>query len=250
VKCPHCEREYTEHKDQRTCPHCGASLEPENIPPEIEIDDPEPPDQPNRLSKPSRKEYCPWEDQEKLGFVESMIQTVRQSVFSPELFFSILPKGGGFLQPLLYAISLEMLGTLVGLLWSMALGGKAFAQFIAMFGGSAVGLALLIPVFVFLGTVLWSFALHASLFLMGGANEDFEATFRIVCYSSGVVIFNLVPIFGGFIKGAWQLYITMIGLREVHGVTTGRAVGAIIIPFLFCFALPMVGVMAVMMTSH
>jgi hypothetical protein len=246
VKCPHCEREYTESENQRTCPHCGLSLEPENLLPEIDLDETEAPERPTERSRP---EYCPWEDQENLGFMESMIQTVKQSVFSPKLFFSKLPKRGGLLQPLLYGVSLQMLGSFVGFLWSMAF-GNAVTQLIAMMGGSAVALGLLVPVFVFLGIAVWAVMLHVSLLMVGGANEDFEATFRIVCYASGVEIFNVIPIFGGIIKGVWQLYVTVIALREVQGISTGRAVAAIAIPFVFCCALPVLGLVAVLVAAH
>jgi hypothetical protein len=249
VKCPHCEREYTESEDQRTCPRCGASLEPDNQPPEIDFDKADAPPQEDQLAAQSRHEYCPWEDQENLGFMESMIQTVKQSVFSPHLFFSSLPRRGGFLQPLLYGVSLQMLGSFVGFLWSMAF-GNAVSQLIAMMGGSAVVLGLLIPVFVFLGIAVWAVTLHVSLYLVGGANEDFEATFRVVCYTSGAEIFNVIPFLGGVIKGIWQLYITVVGLREVQGISTGRAVGAIAIPFVFCCALPLAGLLLVLIASH
>jgi hypothetical protein len=246
VKCPHCKREYTESEEQPTCPHCGKSSEPEIQLPDDESDEAGAPD---RSAEPPRLEYCPWEDQENLGFFQSMIQTVKESVFSPKYFFSRLPRHGGLLQPLLYGISLQMLGSLVGFVWSMAF-GNAVTQLIAMMGGSAVALGLLIPVFVFLGIVVWALMLHVSLFIVGGANEDFEATFRIVCYSSGVEIFNVIPIFGGFVKGVWQLYITVIGLREVQSISTGRAIGAVAIPFAFCCGLLAVGIVAVLMVAH
>lgn len=249
MKCPHCEREYTESEDQRTCPLCGVSLSPEKQPPEIDIDNVDGADQPDQVAAPSRQEYCPWEDQENLGFMGSMVQTVKQSVLQPRPFFSKLPRRGGLLPPLLFAVSLQMLGSLVSLLWSMAF-GNAVSQLIAMMGGSAVALGLLIPVLVLLNIVVWTAALHVSLFLVGGANEDFEATFRVVCYTSGVEIFNVIPIFGGVVKGIWQLYITVVGLREVQGVTTGRAVAAILIPFVFCCALPVMGLVFVLAATH
>jgi hypothetical protein len=249
VKCPHCEREYTEPEDQRSCPLCGESLESENQRPEIDVDNVHAADQSDQGAAPSRQEYCPWEDQENLGFMESMVQTVKQSIFQPKPFFSKLPRRGGLLPPLLYGISLQMLGSMVGFLWA-AVFGNSLSQLLAMLGGSAVALGLLIPLSIFMSIVVWSLALHASLFLVGGAHEDFEATFRIVCYTSGVSIFMVIPIFGEIVRTVWQLYITVIALREVQGITTAKAVGAIFIPFVFCCALPVAGLVAVLVATH
>lgn len=247
MKCPHCEREYPETEDPRACPFCGEprQTEKETSEPYTNGAAAVPPGQTSPSPPPG---YCPWEDQEHLGFMEGILQTVKLSLFSPQLFFSRLPKQGGLLAPLLYALILDTLGTMVSFLWSMAL-GNAFPEVLGVSGGSGVALGLLIPVLVFISIMVWAVVLHVSLFLVGGAHEDFEATFRVVCYTSGVEIFSAVPIIGGIVKSIWKLYITVIGVREVHAITTGRAVAALCIPLVLCCGIPLVGLLVVLMVA-
>jgi hypothetical protein len=67
-----------------------------------------------------KPEYCPWEDQENLGFVQGIYQTIRQSLFSPKDFFGGLPRHGGLLNPLFYALIVGTVGSMVGYLWSFS----------------------------------------------------------------------------------------------------------------------------------
>jgi hypothetical protein len=89
------------------------------------------------------------------------------------------------------------------------------------------------PFFVLVVTVVWAGLLHLSLIIVGGAKEGFEATFRVVCYSSGPELLNLIPAVGGIIGLVWKVYLTLVGLRKIHGITTMRAASAIVIPVLF-----------------
>jgi hypothetical protein len=180
--------------------------------------------------------------------MEGMIQTVKQSLFSPQQFFSGIPKKGGLLTPFLYALILDTLGTMVSFLWSMAF-GNAFPEVLGVSGSSGVALGLLIPLLVFISIVVWAVTLHVSLLLVGGARQDFETTFRVVCYTSGVEIFSAIPILGGIVKSVWKIYITVIGVREAHGISTGRAIGALCIPLVFCCGVPLVGLVAVLMVA-
>jgi hypothetical protein len=112
---------------------------------------------------------------------------------------------------------------------------------------------------------------HVCLMIFGAANSPYEATVRVYCYanSTGVIFIGLVPLLalvaglgfvvagpegalagavliGGLLGGAafiWALAIQVIGLREAHDTTTGRALGAVLLPVLvlFCCAGGVVG---------
>ena len=84
-------------------------------------------------------------------------------------------------------------------------------------------------IFVPISLAIWSGILHLCLLLVGGAREGYQATFRVVSYSAVTSIFNAVP-FVGSLASLWGLVLTVIGLREIHKTTTGRAVGALAIP--------------------
>jgi hypothetical protein len=113
-------------------------------------------------------------------------------------------------------------------------------------GGCA---GFLIPILIFMGLVVAAVLLHVSLFLVGGANEDFEATFRVVCYSAAPDLFGVLPIIGGFIGLIWKIYITVVGVREVHEISTAKSVLAFVLPTLVCCGLVLGGMVLVFMVA-
>ena len=92
----------------------------------------------------------------------------------------------------------------------------------------------MIPFFVVLSLLVWAGLLHGSLWLFGSANEGFEATFRVVCYSSSPQLCKAIPVIGGVAALCWTFYITVVGVREVHRTTSVRATAAVALPLLVC----------------
>ncbi len=71
--------------------------------------------------------------------------------------------------------------------------------------------------------------------IVGGANKTFETTYRVFAYTSGsTALIGLVPICGGIVAGIWAIVCEIIGLREAHETTTGKAVVAILLPVIVC----------------
>jgi hypothetical protein len=226
---------------QKFCPFCGRGLET--------LKEPERPTEPEprqdsgspfvgslRPLSLVRGQYCPWEDQEALGFLRGIGQTLKQTLGSPGEFFRRLPRTGGLLTPLLYALIVKTTGTLVSFVWIFLLDSPLMAK-LGLHGNTAVLAGLTVPVVLFLSVVIEAAVLHGSLFVVGGATEDFEATFRVVCYSAGPELINVVPVVGGWISTAWQVYLLVVGLGTVHSIGTGRSVFAVLLPTLICFGL-------------
>jgi hypothetical protein len=76
--------------------------------------------------------------------------------------------------------------------------------------------------------------LHLFLMIAGGAKAGFEATFRVVSYSVSPFLFMVIPYCGMPIMMLWALTLAMIGLRDAHETTGGKATAAVLFPFLFC----------------
>ncbi len=252
MKCPHCSRDFEPVEGQRFCPLCGRGLdtttgEPSEQPrPDSYREEPLP-----EPFEAERIEYCPWEDQENLGFSQALVQTLKQSMFAPTAFFEKMPLHRGFLLPVLFAVIVGTIGSMAAYLWSMAVGSTVLSE-LAGSNRNAAFLAVLIPLFVFLGIFLWGMILHVSLFLVGGAKEDFEATFRVVCYTSGPELLGVIPVIGGLASLVWKVYITVAGLRSVHGISNGRAIAALVLPGLLCCAIGVVAFVSVsfLLGSH
>lgn len=182
---------------------------------------------------PGQEGYCPWEDQEKLGFFQGIGRTVYETFITPGEFFALMPVKGGMLIPLLYALIVSTTGTMAGYLWLFATDNPVLAS-VKNIDNFTIILGVLTPVVVFAGIVGWAGIVHGCLYLLGGARRDFEATFRVVCYSSGPELWNIVPLIGGYLSYGWRLYLCVVGLREVHGLSMGRALAVVLVPGLGC----------------
>jgi hypothetical protein len=214
------------------CPHCGQWLEPEAP---FQADEPLPSVTGSRPAMASSRNEdvfdddkdCPWEDRESYGTLNAYFQTATRCLLTPSEFFSKLPLSGGYFNPILFA---AMTGVVAFVLVYL------FVQLFSRSGIGLLGLVLGVS-FVFVGSVIfvpigigiWSAILHACLSLLGGAHSGYQATFRVVSYSSVTGIFNAIP-FVGSLASLWGLVLTVIGLRETHKTSTGTAVAALLIP--------------------
>jgi len=249
LNCPHCGQSFEALEGQRFCSFCGSSLERSNASGQTTVSET------NQLGGPAESQYqdgsrrpgepyVPWEDIENVGFFQGLILTARGSVFSPAEFFSRMPLRRGLLNPLTYGLILETVGNMAGYLSGFLVENPLFPQ-AHLTGSLMMIVGVLIPVIAGLWLILWALLLHVSLFLVGGANEDFEASFRIVAYSSAPDLLNAVPVVGSFIALVWKLSILIPGVREVHCISTAKATAAVFLPLVCCCGVLVGGVMLV-----
>jgi len=156
---------------------------------------------------------------------------------------------------MLYAMITTMLGFMASYLWQILLrdalhgylprdlqGAAGFDLF------SGIGLALLsllLPFLIIAVLFLWSGVLHALLLMVKGATNGFEATFRAVSYSYGANLLLLMPFCGGIIASLWVMVMVIIGLKEAHGTTGGKASFVVLFPLLLCCAAVVLTVLVV-----
>jgi hypothetical protein len=216
----------------RNCYFCGHDLhdDPEYTAEEHERSDGD------EWQPPLEQVYCPWEDQDNLGMFAGLYGTLRASMFMPSGFFSVMPKDAGFLYPLLFVMIVSTLGAMGSMIWGFFLDSPMFSNG-RLDADSALLLGLTLPLTIPVTAFLNSALLHLSLKIVSAANSDFQSTFRVVCYSSGPDLLNLIiPALGPAISFVWQLIISVIGLSVVHDVSTARVAFA-----LFTLLLIMVG---------
>jgi hypothetical protein len=188
-----------------------------------------------------------WEDRERTGSISALLATLKGSLFSPSDFFRSMNVTGGLSDPLLYAMIVGVVGIMVSYVWQV-LFQASFLGYLPseMQGTMGIGslgniglafVALFIPFFVICSLFLWAGMLHLLLLMVRGANNGFEATFRAVAYSYSTYLFMTVPFCGGLIASIWSLIIAIIGLKEAHGTTGGKASFAVLFPLILCCAL-------------
>jgi hypothetical protein len=102
-------------------------------------------------------------------------------------------------------------------------------------GVGTIAFIILMPVLLVIGLFIGTAIVHVCLMIVGGANKSFEATFRVIAFSQGSAgLLQMVPVCGGLIAGVWALVIECIGVARAHETTTGRAVLAVLLPFIVC----------------
>jgi len=149
---------------------------------------------------------------------------------------------GGVTDPLLYALITGMVSWMLYYFWKIVLhdplgGYNLFkgASDLDLF--QSVGIAALsvcLPFILIVSLFVWSGILHVLLMMVRGANNGFEATFRAVAYSMGAYVFLAVPFCGALLTGIWTAVLAIIGLKEAHGTTGGKAAFAVLFPLIMC----------------
>ena len=180
---------------------------------------------------------CPWEERQERGTFAALGETLQQSLFAPSAFFGNLPPEGRIGAGLIYAVIVGSLTAVVAMMWQRVVGspgvwlqeGQEIPPFIGYFW--YLGLAVL-PLAIVASIFFRSAILHLSLLLLGGAQRGYSATLKVVCYASSTSAFHVFPFCGSFIAFFWRIALIVIGLREVHRISTGKAVMAWLLPFL------------------
>jgi hypothetical protein len=193
----------------------------------------------------------PWEHRKELGFVKALLQTWRDVLFRPVNSFPYMRASGGFTSPLLFDLTMLVLWAIPTVIYSIIISG-AIALVNAngsrpdtSMEGLAAGLppvftvilvVVMIPVEV--GTTFISAGIiHLCLSLFKGTSKSYEATYRVLCYSSSALIFAFVPRIGSSVGGIWALVSTIIGLSKVHKTEGWRVGIAVLLPVFVCAAI-------------
>ncbi|HUI66797.1 MAG TPA: YIP1 family protein [Nitrospirota bacterium] len=224
--CPHCGKEIAD--GQVFCQHCGARLA-EAAP----------------ISGGREKTY--WEDRESRGFISGLSATLKDVLFRPSVFFKRMPVTGGLTDPLLYALIIGMVGVIFFYFWQLLLQGTMQSMMMPemraaagqnMFRGIGMAaLAFFSPFLIIIGLFIASGILHVCLMLVKGSRAGFEATFRVVAYGYSTNILLVIPFCGGLLAAVWAIVLTIIGLREAHETTGGKAAFAVFLPVIVCCGL-------------
>ena len=176
--------------------------------------------------------------------VRSFVRTVTGVLTQPARFFAGIRRRGDFANPLIFAVICFLISTLLGGIISIPLslvGGAqngvsgAAAAFIGGIAGlfvSLIVIAILTPILLF----VWAGILHLLVtLLVKPTNAGFEATFRSTAYASMPGLISWIPLIGTIVGVVWSTVLNIIGIREVHSTTTGRAALVVLIPLIAFF---------------
>ncbi len=228
-----------------TCPRCRQRFEFNKKEAEAAADVPTPPppipyysEEKKTREKPGgapSRTGAPWENRSEIGLWQGIWQTCKAVLFSPDTLFKELTYEGGKRDPLAFGLLTGSVGSMLGLFWQSLIPGGLLILGHSFLSQFAIGIIVLfvlamIPLMVTIGIFIYSGILHLLLVLVRGANNGFEATFRVVSYSQAAQIVGVIPFLGGWIGGVWQLIVQIIGLREIHETSYLRVILAFVIP--------------------
>jgi hypothetical protein len=156
--------------------------------------------------------------------VQSFISTVQRVVTQPADFFRGILRQGDYLNPLIFAIICYEVFTILAGLFSLA--GISGQQ---GFGGFIISL-ILAPIGAAIGLFIGAGIIHLLVMvIVGSRNSGYEATFRVAAYSTVVNLVSWIP-FIVWIASLYGIYLAIVGIREVHNTTTGKAALVVLIP--------------------
>jgi hypothetical protein len=185
----------------------------------------------------------PWEQRAHLGFFKAWFDTVSLLITKPSEAFTMMRPEGGLMDPLLFGVIGGTIGSIIGILYQFLIRSAGFAAgnnvLFNKFGIGASSFVIVdiifTPVKVAIGLFIFGGLLHLCLMLFGGASRPFEATFRVAGYATGAAyLFCVVPLCGGLVTLVYLIVLTTIGLARVHQTTTGKALMAVLAPFIVC----------------
>src|SRR5829696_5932942 len=183
--------------------------------------------------------------------VESFVDTVRRVVLQPVGFFAGLPRSGSLLNPLVFALICTEISVILGGILGLV---GVREGFVAGYGfqvpenqdfGEFIGSVIFAPIGGVIGVFVVAGIAHLLVRLVVGAtNSGFGATFRVASYAAVTSLVSWIPIVG-LLLGLYGIYLSVVGIREMHGTTTGKAVLVVLIPVIVVVVLALVGLLVV-----
>lgn len=183
----------------------------------------------------------PWEHRQELGLVKAFFDTVIMLLTKPAEAFGMMKTEGGLMDPLLFALIGGCAGMVVAFLFQLVFQSVGFmaSRDSAIFGmGTGMWMIfglIAMPVMFVCWLFIWSGILHLCLMMLGGAKRPFEATLRVVCFSSGsAYLLGIVPFCGRVVAPIYNIVLQCMGIARAHEIDTGKAVMAVLLPVLVC----------------
>ncbi len=170
--------------------------------------------------------------------VLSIGERIKGFLFSPSATFDASYKdtlGDAFKY---FAVILAIYAILIAIIAAVAF--SLLAEMLPMLGvpampfGAALGPAAAVVFFVaaliggIIGAVIGGLWLHIWVYLVGGRSGLGKTITAVVYGQTPYLLLGWIPVIN-FVAMLWTLVVEIIGVRQLHGLTTGKAVIAVIL---------------------
>ncbi len=147
--------------------------------------------------------------------ISTVSETMMQVITNPVGFYQSMPRSGGFVEPLVFAIIMGVIGGVLQAI--LGVFGIGFAGTILMALASIIIGPIMIAIFGFVGA-----AILFVIWRLLGSQESYETAYRCGAYATAVTpvtsILNIIPYIGPALGVAWMAYLMIIASIQVHQV--------------------------------
>lgn len=206
-------------------------------------------------------ENVPFEEQQKYGFFRSLILTVKMLITKPAEFFGQMHINKGYKMPLLFLIIMLAIGNTFSYIYISTGISDSPAEQVAkamdnepelsqqaqmlrdMMSAEPAPSDIIFGIitnlfFIYLLALYW----HVIMRSLSVTINGFQATFRVFCYSSALLLSAAIPFSSPWLNMLiymWWMYIFYKGISEAHEVSGRLALRGIIIS-LFATMIPFI----------
>ncbi len=98
---------------------------------------------------------------------------------------------------------------------------------------------ILFLIMMFVTLFIWSGVLHIFIYIMG-EKKELKATIKAVMYASTpLALLGWLPLIG-VIGWIWSCVLQIVGIKQYHDITTGKAIATLVIPIIISFLIAIV----------
>jgi hypothetical protein len=136
---------------------------------------------------------------------------------------------------LLYFLIIGVISAGLSLFWSSIFDFASLVDYLGADAPERGGLSAVIefmlsPLIFLIILYLSAGVTHLILSVMDAADHGFNTTVRVFAYGFGPAVFGVVPVLGSVVGTVWTTVIDIIGLREAHKTTSGKAAAGVLLP--------------------
>ncbi|HYT32220.1 MAG TPA: YIP1 family protein [Thermoanaerobaculia bacterium] len=202
------------------------------------------PPQPPSTLPPVTVTPLPWEARDTRGFLPALFDTLGLFWSRPSEAWARTRESGDVGSPLLFAVLVAWVSIIIQTVTLRVINMPALPGRWGRFGmmqsrgiAGLIGTIVLAPIIVMIILFIMSLILHVACLIVGALNNStagLEGTLRVVAYSDAAHIASVVPFIGPLIALVWWIYLAVMGISRIHHTTQGKAIAAILIPFVVC----------------
>jgi hypothetical protein len=153
-------------------------------------------------------------------YIKNILGTAVKVITNPVGFYREMPKTGGLIEPLIFAVALGLVsGVVTAILSIFSLGSvSSFLMGLA----SIILFPIIIAICSFIGA-----AIIYILWKIMGSQEPYETAYRCTVYATAItpitLLLLIIPYLGLILSLAWGLFLTVTASTEVHKINQKTA---------------------------